>query len=223
MSDRMPRVRVRARALAALASVLVVLAGAGCAASADREPTAFVTPAPPGGGSGTDDAAAAARSGTPDDSETTPADLAFMQAMIEHHEQAVELTALAPGRATDAELTDLAARMHEVQAAEAEAMRSWAERRASRASTSDDHAHDQGMPGEISRSTIDRAAALDGASFDALFIGAMAAHHRGAVRMAEDRLAEAGDPAVSRWARAIATSQSLEIDRLVEIEARLAG
>ena len=38
---------------------------------------------------------------------------------------------------------------------------------------------------------------------------------------AEARLAESGDSAVSRWARAIATAQALEIDRLLEIEARL--
>ena len=83
------------------------------------------------------------------------------------------------------------------------------------------HEHAESMAGEISRSTIDRAAELEGGAFDRLFVSAMIPHHRGALQMSEARLAESGDPAVARWARAIATSQALEIDRLLEIEARL--
>jgi uncharacterized protein (DUF305 family) len=203
---------------AAVAAVLVTSALAACTAPDDTgSTTAFVTPTPPGGASATGRAAAPAT-----ESETTTEDLAFIEAMIAHHEQAVELAELAPGRAADAELAELASRMRVVQAAEADAMRSWLDRRSSRDLPADDHGHAEAMRGEISPSTIDRAAGLEGAAFDELFIGAMMSHHRGAVEMAEARLAEAGDPAVARWARAIATSQSLEIDRLLEIEARLA-
>ena len=141
--------------------------------------------------------------------------------MVVHHEQAVELAELAPGRAADPELAELAARIAVTQAAEAESMRGWLERRSSRDAASGDHDHAEGMAGEISRSTIDRAAGLSGAAFDRLFVAAMIPHHRGALEMAEARMAESGDPAVARWARAIATAQALEIDRLAEIEARL--
>ena len=204
---------------AALAAALVMSALVGCTTPDDAGPTtAFVTPSPPGGGSATGGAAA-----PPTEAEATAADLAFIEAMIAHHEQAVELAGLAPDRAADAELADLASRMRAAQIAEADAMRSWLERRSAREQPADDHGHAEAMRGEISRSTIDRAAGLEGAAFDELFIAAMVSHHRGAVEMAEARLAEAGDPAVARWARAIATSQSLEIDRLLEIEARLAA
>ena len=209
--------RRRAGVGAVLAAVLVATAVAGCTAAVDESPaTVFVTPTPPGGGSETEGTATA-----PADSETTTADLAFIEAMVAHHEQAVELAGLAADHAADAELIDLASRIGAAQAAEADAMRSWLDRRRTRELPTDDHGH-EAMRGEISRSTLDRAAELDGAAFDELFIGAMLPHHRGAVEMAEARLAEAGDPAVARWARAIATSQSLEIDRLLEIEARLA-
>jgi uncharacterized protein (DUF305 family) len=143
--------------------------------------------------------------------------------MVVHHEQAVELAELAAGRAADEELADLASRMRAGQAAEANAMRSWLGKRQGGDSGATDHCHDAGMRGEISRSTLDRAAEVDGPAFDALFLAAMLPHHRGAVEMAEARLAEVGDPGVTRWARAIATAQSLEIDRMLEIEARLAG
>lgn len=215
MSERLPHRRAAARAV--LAAVLVASAVAGCTATAEDSPaTVFVTPSPPGGGSETEGTAIA-----PTESETSTADLAFVEAMIAHHDQAVELAELAPDRASDGELIDLASRMRAAQAAEADAMRSWLERRRTRELPTDDHGH-EAMRGEISRSTLDRAAELDGAAFDELFIAAMVPHHRGAIEMADARLAEVGDPAVARWARAIATSQSLEIDRLLEIEARLA-
>lgn len=207
-----------AHACAALA-VSATLALAACTAGSD-EPTAgtaFVTPAPPSGSAFPDD-----RGGVTSAEEATAADVAFLAAMVVHHEQAVELADLAASRADDEELADLASRMGVTQAAEADAMRSWlAKRPADDAAT--DHGHDAVMRGEISRSTLDRAAELDGPAFDELFLAAMVPHHRGAVDMAEARLAEAGDPAVARWARAIATAQSLEIERMLEIETRLAA
>jgi len=209
---------------AGVAIALLVAAGAsGCTASGgDGARTAFVTPAPPGG-------TASARAGSSGDGgdevdaddETTEADVAFVAAMVVHHQQAVELAELAPGRAADPELTELAARIAVTQAAEAESMRRWLERRSSRDAASGEHDHAEGMAGEISRSTIDRAAGLSGAEFDRLFVAAMIPHHQGALVMAEARMAASGDPAVARWARAIATAQALEIDRLAEIEARL--
>jgi uncharacterized protein (DUF305 family) len=224
VTERMPR--RRAALGAATSAALVALVAAvlvGCTAPDDGggPTTAFVTPSPPGGSAS--DGAETDADTAPPEAETTAADVAFMEAMVAHHEQAVELAGLAPGRAADAELADLASRMRAVQAAEAESMRSWLERRRTRDLLGDDHDDAQAMRGEISRSTLDRAAELDGAAFDELFIDAMVAHHLGAVEMAEARLAEAGDAAVARWARAIATSQSLEVDRLREIEARLAA
>ncbi|TYL50617.1 DUF305 domain-containing protein [Agromyces mariniharenae] len=221
--ERLPRgAGPRRSALAtapALALALALVAGvAGCTAgtgTAATTPT-FVTPAPPPG-SESDGTAA----GAPADQSATEADLDFVAAMIVHHEQAVELAELAPGRVDDAELADLAERIALVQADEAEQMRTWLERRSTRDDAGDAHGHADDMAGAISRSTLDRASELQGTAFDRLFIEAMVPHHRGAIEMAETRLAEPGDSAVTRWARAIATAQALEIDRLLEVEARL--
>ncbi|MDQ2661050.1 MAG: DUF305 domain-containing protein [Actinomycetota bacterium] len=183
-----------------------------------------MTPAPPGGseaGSG-EPAASGGLSDAPDENGATAADLAFMGAMVLHHEQAVELAELAPGRVQDRELAEFADRILAVQRAEADAMRAWVDKRRTRDDANAEHGHGA-MAGEISRSTFERAAALHGPAFDELFISAMVPHHRGAIEMAEARMAERGDAAVTRWARSIATSQALEIDRLLEIEARLAA
>ncbi|GAA4366165.1 hypothetical protein GCM10023152_01010 [Agromyces bauzanensis] len=199
-------------------AVLTALTLSACTTAPDEPAgTAFVTPSPPGGSSSSADGGDAAPA---PDEDATAADVAFLEAMVAHHEQAVELAGLAAARAADVELADLANRMHVTQAAEAASMQSWLERRI-RDGGSADHDHDVTMRGEISRSTLDRAAELDGPAFDELFLAVMVAHHRGAVEMAEARLAEAGDPALARWARAIATAQALEIDRMLDIKARL--
>ena len=209
-----------ALATAPALAVALALAGgvAGCTAGTDAPATtpSFVTPSPPPG-SESDGTA----TGPPVDQEATTADLAFVAAMIVHHEQAVELAELAPGRVDDAELAEMAERIALVQADEAEQMRTWLERRSTRDDAGKGHGHADDMAGAISRSTLDRAAELQGTAFDRLFIDAMVPHHRGAIDMAEERLAAPGDSAVTRWARAIATAQALEIDRLLEIEARL--
>jgi uncharacterized protein (DUF305 family) len=214
-------VRIERRRPAAAATALIALVGvsiAGCTSVPDpAPPTTFVTPSAPAGAESARDPASGAGA-----EEATAADLVFVGAMIAHHEQAVALAELAVDRATDPGIVSLAERMSLTQAAEASAMRSWLERRdATGRAPGDAHDHEAAMDGEISRSTLDRAARSGGAEFDRLFVAAMVPHHLGAVRMAEDRLAEPGDPAVSRWARAIANAQSLEVDRLHEIEARL--
>ena len=203
-------------------AVLMAVGVSGCTGPApDDSGTAFVTPAPPGGTEPAGSARPEPTDAAAGDGEATAADVAFIAAMVEHHEQAVELAELAPGRVADPELADLAGLIAVTQAAEAESMRGWLERRSSRDDAAAGHDHAESMAGEISRSTIDRAAGLDGAAFDRLFVSAMIPHHRGALEMSEERLAESGEPAVARWARAIATSQALEIDRMLEIEARL--
>ncbi|WP_308799516.1 DUF305 domain-containing protein [Agromyces silvae] len=149
----------------------------------------------------------------------TEADAEWMAGMAEHHDQAVALARLAEGRAEDPEVLASAERIATAQAAEAAALRTWLDRRGLGGHDTD---HDAGgMPGEISATTFSRAEAATGAAFDRIFLDAMIRHHEGAVQMSEDRLAGAGDPAVSRWARTVAAGQSIEIDRLRGIAARL--
>lgn len=215
-----PSLPRRIRLAAALAAA-VAAGAAGCTVPSGVDPTeSLITPAPPDGSSSRSDGGRDGQAAGLD-SAPTAADVDYIRAMIAHHEQAVELAGLAPARVGDAELAAIAERIVLVQSAEATQLRTWLERRNSRDLEGDAHEHPAGMTGEISRSTLDRAAELEGAAFDRLFVDAMVPHHRGAIGMSEARLTETGDPAVARWARAIATAQSLEIDRLLGIEARL--
>lgn len=215
-----PRTRSLRRAAALVLALAVAAGGAACTTTAVDADPAFITPAPPDGSSAGSDTHAEAPPAS-GGSEATVADAEYVRSMVAHHAQAVELAGLAPGRVADPELAAIAERIALVQADEASRFRTWLERRSSRDHADDTHGHAAGMPGEISRSTLDRAADLEGEAFDRLFVATMVPHHRGAIEMSEARLVEAGDPAIARWARSIATAQSLEIDRLLEIEARL--
>jgi uncharacterized protein (DUF305 family) len=151
--------------------------------------------------------------------QVTEADAEWMAGMAEHHDQAVALAALADGRADDPEVLASAERIATSQSAEADALRAWLERRGL---GDHDASHGgDGMPGEISATTFAQAESATGAAFDRIFLDAMIRHHEGAVQMSEERLAAAGDPAVTRWARTIATGQSIEIERLRALATRL--
>ncbi len=85
-----------------------------------------------------------------------------------------------------------------------------------------EHDHDAAtMPGGISATVMDRATAAEGTEFDALFVPTMVAHHEGALEMAQQRLDAGGSSSITRLAQSIIAGQTLEIERLEEIGARL--
>lgn len=154
-----------------------------------------------GGGSPTGDAA----SGAP-----TRADLEFVQMMIPHHEQAIEMSDLAldgRGTAVTAIATDILA----AQGPEIDAMRAilarWGE-------DEDEHAAHMGMPGMASQDDLVDLATLEGAAFDARWATLMIAHHEGAIEMARAVLADGADPEVRAIAEAVIAVQEREIEAL---------
>jgi uncharacterized protein (DUF305 family) len=192
------------------AAVLGVLLLAGCTAAAPDDETTFIRPGGPDGSTAT---------ATPSSEPVSPADVEFVQSMIAHHAQAVTLAGLADGRASDVELVSFAARIGEAQQAELDVMAQWLQQRGLGL---DAHEHDAAtMPGGVSATVMDRAAAASGPDFDALFLVTMVEHHRGALEMAQTRLDAGGDASITRFAESIVAGQQLEIERLEEIGARL--
>jgi uncharacterized protein (DUF305 family) len=128
------------------------------------------------------------------------ADVAFMQGMIMHHTQAVEMTALMAARTANKELRSLGARISSSQSDEIKFMQRWLAARGEPISMA--------MPGmpEMDRSgkpmalmpgmlTPEQMAALrraEGAEFDRLFLSGMIQHHNGALIMIKDLFDTAG-------------------------------
>ncbi|SDQ89202.1 DUF305 domain-containing protein [Thermostaphylospora chromogena] len=142
-------------------------------------------------------------------------DVRFMQDMIIHHRQAIDMALLAPSRARSAELKRFAARIKDAQAPEIAAMTAWLREQGQR--VPDHHAGHRGMPGMATPEQLSALRAATGAEFDRLFVELMTAHHRGAIVMARQVLAEGSHVRVRELAEEIAITQGVEIDRLRRI------
>ena len=162
------------------------------------------------------------RDGNGDDAASfNDADVTFAQSMIVHHEQAIEMAALAADRADSDEVRDLAERIEAAQQPEIELMETWLdqwgqERPAD--SGMDGMGMDHGASGMMSE---DEMAALEGASgedFDRMFLELMIVHHQGAIEMARAELEDGTNPDALDVARAIVETQS---DEVAEMEALL--
>jgi uncharacterized protein (DUF305 family) len=136
-----------------------------------------------------------------------PVDATFAQMMIPHHQQALEMAALAPARSTDPQVLELAREIAAAQQPEIDQMTAWLAARG--AATIDDHSgHDMaGMAGDEEMAAL---AGSTGEDFDRRFLTLMIAHHEGALTMAEPVKAS-GDPEIRQLAAAIVSTQADEI------------
>jgi uncharacterized protein (DUF305 family) len=149
----------------------------------------------------------------------TDADVKFMQGMIGHHAQAIEMVGLLATRTQNDDLKKLALRIQVSQEDEIQMMREWLERRG--ADVPGEHAHHTGMlmPGMLTPEEMARLAAATGAQFDRLFLEFMIKHHAGALTMVEQLFAS---PGAGQESDIFAFASDVEADQRMEIE-RMAG
>lgn len=142
------------------------------------------------------------------------ADIAYVRGMIVHHQQAIDMTALAPDRAADPRLKGLADRISDVQGPEIGMMNRWLTGHDLPAvNPKDGHAHGR-MPGMATAEDMARLAAASGAEFDRLFIDLMIRHHEGAIRMATEVQTTGVDVRVQEMADDVIAEQTDEIRRM---------
>ena len=150
----------------------------------------------------------------------SPDDVRFMQDMIPHHHQAIEMAALVAGRTNRPELIDVAGRINASQEDEIDFMQQWLRERGQR--VPDPAAHDamhtsHKMAGMASPAQMAELATLKGTDFDRLFLELMVAHHNGAVKMVEELLEQEGsayDPVLFEFTTDVTNDQTAEIERM---------
>jgi len=170
-----------------------------------------------------------ASTGTPGEPVEQPLanhpDIAFMQMMVPHHAQALEMAKLARRHAVDPAVRRMAARIRAAQGPEILTMSAWLERENVEVPQPDDdprefdhadHGHD-GMLGMLSEAEMTALEKARGSRFDRLFLRAMIRHHRGAVGMAETVSAEGSDVLVAELAADVHVTQTSEIGRMREL------
>ena len=159
----------------------------------------------------------------------SPDDTLFMQDMIPHHHQAVEMAALVADRTNRQELLDVAGRIDASQLDEIEFMQQWLSDRGE--DVPEPTAHDamhtsHDMAGMASPDQMAALARADGTAFDALFLELMIAHHEGAVKMVEELVERPGsayDPVLFEFTNDVTNDQSTEVERMNALLASLSG
>nr|AKA59111.1 hypothetical protein [Streptomyces sp. WAC2288] len=155
------------------------------------------------------------------------ADVMFAQMMIPHHEQALEMAALADGRAQDPEIKALAAEIAGAQDPEIKKMRSWLAAWGKPEDSSMagmDHGSGSAggsMDGMMTPKEMDELKAAKGTAFDKRFAELMIAHHKGAVDMAREQTAKGRNATATKLAQDVVRTQSTEIDTFTAILGRL--
>lgn len=168
-------------------------------------------------------------------------DVAFMQHMILHHAQAVEMVGLLETRGSSPRVQMMGRRIALSQQAEMDLMRDWLTERGQPVEMQGmsghagmDHSGHTGhgadhampasdtpvMPGMLSPAQMQTLAAASGPAFDRLFLQGMIQHHQGALDMVEALLVNAGaaeDTLLSDFTASVVADQSAEILRMQSI------
>ncbi|MWV28828.1 DUF305 domain-containing protein [Aurantiacibacter rhizosphaerae] len=148
----------------------------------------------------------------------SPADVAFMQGMIVHHQQAVDMAALVGDRTNTEEIMAVAGRIDASQEDEIAFMRGWLSDRSEPVEMAGmGHAAHSGMEGMATPEQMEALAAARGTNFDRLFLELMVRHHQGAVTMVEElhkQRGTAADPVMYEFTSEVVNDQNAEIERM---------
>ncbi len=150
----------------------------------------------------------------------SPDDIQFMQDMIPHHNQAMQMAELVADRTNRPELVDVAGRINVSQRDEIDFMRQWLRERGERVPNPTAHdamQTDHKMAGMATPQQMAELAAAESTDFDRMFLQLMITHHEGAVKMVEALLEQPGsayDPVLFEFTTAVTNDQASEIERM---------
>jgi uncharacterized protein (DUF305 family) len=155
------------------------------------------------------------------------ADAAYVQAMLWHQEQALDMASLVQGRTARPELRRLARSMRAAQSSDIVRMRAWL--RAHGAGDSSDDARQRPaepagrwFAGMMAAPQLQTLASATGQRFDFLFVDMLLEHHKGAIVMAEGVLADGSDAQVELFATSAITDSRRAIRQLTSWRRRWA-
>jgi uncharacterized protein (DUF305 family) len=140
------------------------------------------------------------------------ADVRFMQGMIHHHAQALQMVSLIASHTTRRDMQLLGERIATSQRDEINLMQQWLA----------DHHQDAGphtmsMPGMLTDEQMAQLAQANGPAFDRLFLEDMIQHHQGAVAMVDQLFHTPGaaqESSVFQFASDVNADQLAEIARM---------
>jgi uncharacterized protein (DUF305 family) len=167
--------------------------------------------------SGHDHSSMGSANGSSTDGKYTGADLMFLQMMIPHHQQAIDISNLALKTSSNAELLALAKIIARDQAAEIVQMKAWIKD----AGATEDMGHSMdGMGGMLNDKELSALAAATGKNFDTLWLKGMTDHHDGAIHMVQ-MIEDASNMDIKAFGAKVITDQSEQIAQMKRMLAAL--
>ncbi|PZG41298.1 DUF305 domain-containing protein [Spongiactinospora gelatinilytica] len=149
------------------------------------------------------------------------ADVMFLQMMIPHHRQSIEIARLAGKQAADPAVKTMAEAIAVTQAAEVFAMSErlygWNQ---PLTVGKDAHAAHGGMP-EIAKKAIARLRKAPPGEFDRDFLQMLIAHHDDGVQMSNTEVSTGANPATVEQARKLSQALSAQIDHMLDLLTRI--
>ena len=160
--------------------------------------------------------------------EFTEADVRFMQGMIPHHQQALQMTDLVRKHSTNNAVRQMALRMEISQRDEIMLMETWLSERDQPIEMPMEgmggmhHGHHMVdglhvMPGMLTAEQMEALSNARGIEFDRLFLEGMIQHHQGAIDMVETLFSSSGaaqESTIFQFAEDVDADQQMEIDRM---------
>ena len=172
-----------------------------------------------GGEDGAPATAAGAAKDAPASSGYNDQDVMFLQMMIAHHRQGVEMAEVAAERAKRAEVRSLAAAVVATQKEEVTMMTSWL-KSWSKPTTTDHapgtHAEHGGLPATGPKE-IKKLKQTTGAAFEPAFLNLFVAHQHNAVEMAETETGKGGNAEVKAYAKRVKESRTDQIRQMLRM------
>jgi uncharacterized protein (DUF305 family) len=148
--------------------------------------------------------------------EHNDADVMFVQMMVPHHEQAVDMSDMVLSKSgISPEVTALAKQIKAAQQPEIDTMNTWLEAWGRiEMPEGTHHSSADGTMTEEQMQQLDEASGPDG---QRLFLEGMIRHHEGAIKMAQTEVTSGRNPDAITLAKTIAESQQKEIDTMTEL------
>ena len=150
------------------------------------------------------------------DAELSSVDEMFLEMMIPHHDQAVEMAHLAEKNTKNPEILELAKAIDEEQHKEVELMSGWLGKTGGH-----EHSHEgHTMDGMLSPEQMEALEKAKDTEFDKLFLEGMILHHEGAIEMTQ-MVVESSNKEIRDLAESILSSQTAQIEQMKKLLASL--
>jgi uncharacterized protein (DUF305 family) len=191
---------------------------AASAPKAQAQAPAIVQPGAPGQASTT-----VANVPTFHDNNFIDADVKFMQGMIHHHNQALQMVAMIPTHTESPQLHAMGTKIQISQSGEIQAMKDWLTARKQEVpmimpdgTAMTGHGDMAPMPGMLTPAQMKALDAARGAKFDELFLTGMIQHHKGALAMVDELRAAGGahETNIGDFTNQVDNDQRAEIVRM---------